>query len=80
MAMRGRKIEIYRDSRDYAVWAVETPVGSLIAYPGDQIHNVNGDLVLSQHPSNKSEVRTPITERVGYPAQHMGAIGMEKLK
>lgn len=73
MAMRGRKIEIYRDSRDYAVWVVATRGGILIAYPGDQIHNVNGDLVLSQHPSNKSEVRIPIPERIGYQAQSMGS-------
>lgn len=73
MALRNRKIEMYRDSRDYAVWIVETTGGRLLAYPGDTIHNVNGSLVLAQDAGNMSEPRIPDPGRVFSQVQSMGS-------
>lgn len=56
----------YQDygSRDYMIWSVLTPGGRLIAYPGDQIHHIDGNLVLTQDPGNRHEDRVALHERV----------------
>ena len=44
MALRQGAITIKEDDRDYALWAVETPSGTKIAEPGDDIVCLDGHL------------------------------------
>jgi hypothetical protein len=63
VALRSGAIGIRQDDRDYALWTVETPSGTKVAEPGDDIVCADGHLDV-QKESWLAAIAHPNTGRV----------------